>query len=466
VGDEYFRGRGTWTPLKVFKSRQYWLAPQLIKDTNEVVAYVAYNPELRRNEFVVGPQDLGFFLEHELLYKWLASSTYPIVGEPRPYEVQHGRMVASAFRGNMEGVAQHFGAEWGQAISDPAWYVRATGSIVGMRTAPVASESVTIAPAPGMTTATEPPLRGATTSTFPPSSGSVSSTAAATKAAPIARASGVTPPQLKGVIENSPTIATRVGPTRGVHEQGEPPPASGTKLDEPSEFAYGGPLTPAERLRAERLLNRSLGQVQNEVVPVTRWGGQSRTVATRVIKVRPDGRPLVVEFTGRGVNGELVTVVSTANDGGGRVVRLSITNINNLERVARDTELARAMKAAGMGDWERNLGHVQPSAAKGAEIPYNLEAQVGKWNKSVAGRANRRTAEIQFQKYLDSHGDGVLNTEISRRLSTNNTILGERFRITDANGKAVLDLEVNTRGKLVDHLKLEVPGKAKGKAGN
>jgi hypothetical protein len=375
VGDKYFRG--TSTPLKVYKSSHYWVVPQVQKDSGEVVAYVAYNPELRRNEFVVGPEDLVFFLEHESLYKWLASSTYPIVGEPRPYEVQHGRMIASAFRGNMEGVAQHFGAEWGHAVNDPVWYVRGLGGIVGMKTAPVTSESATIASTPGMTTSTEPPVSGATTSTLPPSSGAASSTASSTGAATAARASGITPPQGQGAIENPPMIATPVAPAPGLQAQGAPHSASGAKLDEPSEFAYRGPLTPAERLRAERLLNRSLGQVQNEPVPVTRWGGQSQTVATRVIKVGPDGRPLVVEFTGRGVNGELVTVVSTANDGGGRVVRLNITNINNLERVARDTELARAMKAAGMGDWERNLGHVQPSAAKGPRCRTTLRLRLG-----------------------------------------------------------------------------------------
>jgi hypothetical protein len=225
-------------------------------------------------------------------------------------------------------------------------------------------------------------------------------------------------------------------------------------------------LTAGERLRAERLLNRSLGQAEAEPVPVTRWGGQSQTVATKVIKVGPDGRPLIVEFTGRGVNGELVTVVSSAGDRAGRVLRLKINNVNNLERVARDTELARAMKAAGMGDWERNLGHVQPSAAKGAEMPYNLEPQAGHWNKSVAGRVNRRTAENLFQNYLDSHTDDILNTEISRNLSKKNALLGERFRITDASGKAVLDVEVTTRGKLVDHLKVGTTGGGKAKGGN
>ncbi|MBO0691768.1 MAG: hypothetical protein J2P58_02625 [Acidimicrobiaceae bacterium] len=478
VGDEYFRG--TSTPPKAYKSDYYSVIPQIRKDTNEVIAYVAYNPELRRNEFVIGPNELGFFFKHEALYKWLASSTYPIVGEPRPYEVQHGRMVASTLRGDPTGIASHFGAEWGYAVNDPVWWVRALGSVVGMKTAPVTSESATIVPTRGVTTSTEaaplaetasvePPATGTTTPTLPPPTGPASSTASSTEAAAAARSRGIAPPQTLGPSANQPATPTPVAPAPSLQTQG--PVQLGTnqpttaKLNEPSQHTRGGPLTVDERLRAERLLNRSLGQAQAEPAAVTRWGGQSQTLATKVIEVGPDGQPLVVEFTGRGVNGELVTVVSTSRDTGGRVVRLKIDNINNLERVARDTELARAMKAAGMGEWQRNLGHVQPSAAKGAEIPYNLEPQAGHWNKSIAGKVNRRTAETRFQKYLDSHPDEILNTEISRNLSKGNALLGERFRITDASGKHVLDVEVTTRGKLVDHLNLNEASNPKAKGG-
>jgi hypothetical protein len=156
-----------------------------------------------------------------------------------------------------------------------------------------------------------------------------------------------------------------------------------------------------------------------------------------------------MEFSGRGVKGELITIRTTAGQGQGRVVRMEIENINSLEREARDVELSRAMKAAGMGDWERNLGHVQPSAAKGSEMPYNLEPQKGEWNKAVAGRINRRTAEGLFQKYLDAHPTEVLKVEISRELSVRDALLSERFRILNLDGEPVFDVEVTTRGKLV-----------------
>lgn len=452
VGDEYLRG--ALGALKAYKSDHYWVVPQVRKEGGEVVAYVAYNPDLRRSELVIGPNELGFFFEHETLYKWLASSTYPFNGQPTRYEVQHGRMISSAFRGNPEGMVKHFGAEWDEALRDPVWYMRTLGSVATMKTSVPTSESATIIPRRGTTTWTQPPIEGSTTSTLPPAYGATSSTASSTEAAVAARARQITPPQPPDL----PVPSTPVVPASALQPQAKAQPgtdqtATKTPLNEPSPYARGGPLTPEERLRAERLLNRSLGQAPAEPVPVTRWGGQSETVATRVIKAGPDGKPLIVEFSGRGVNGELVTVRSIAGDGGGRVVRLEIRNINKLERVVRDTELARAMKAAGMGDWENNLGHVQPSAAKGAEMPYNLEAQGKNWNQSVAGRATRRTAESQFQKFLDSHPTDILNTEISRNLSKSNALLGERFVITDANGKVLLDVEVTTRGKIIDRVK-------------
>ena len=191
VGDEYFRG--TSAPRKAYRSEHYWVVPQVRQESGEVVAYVAYNPDVQRNEFVIGPNELGFFFEHEALYKWLASSTYPVLGEPRPYQVSHGRMVASIFRGDIGGATRQYGTEWAQALNDPEWYVRMLGSVVGTRTASVTSESGTVAPARGVATSTEPPAAGTTTSTLPPTAGATSSSAApSAEAAAAARARGAT----------------------------------------------------------------------------------------------------------------------------------------------------------------------------------------------------------------------------------------------------------------------------------
>jgi hypothetical protein len=212
------------------------------------------------------------------------------------------------------------------------------------------------------------------------------------------------------------------------------------------------------------MLNRSLGQGGTGPAEVTRWPSQVKGVSTRVIQAGPNGEPLVVEISGRGVNGELYTVRTTAEQGHGRVVRLEIDNINALDRVQRDADLARAMKAAGMGDWERNLGHVQPSAAKGAELPYNFEPQAGSWNKAVAGKVNRRTVETQFQRYLDSHPTDILRTQISRNLSKSDALLSERFRIVKPSGEVVFDMEVTTRGTVIDHVaKTQQPAKSSAK---
>ncbi len=131
VGDEFFFNKGTVTPTHVYRSSRYWIVPEVRSTTGEVVAYVAHNPDINRNEWVIGPQDLGSFFEHEWLYAWQASSAYPIFGEPPPYEVQHGRMVNSMFRGDMEGMVKHYGASWAEALHDPGFYVRALGSVVG-----------------------------------------------------------------------------------------------------------------------------------------------------------------------------------------------------------------------------------------------------------------------------------------------------------------------------------------------
>ncbi len=226
-----------------------------------------------------------------------------------------------------------------------------------------------------------------------------------------------------------------------------PPASPSTPLKEPPPFARGGPLTPEERLRAERLLNRNLGQAQTGPAEVTRWPSKPGKDVSRVVKAGPEGKPSIVDFTGRGEKGELVTVRTVQGQGQGRVVEMKIENIRNWNRDVRDTELARAMKAADMGDWRRNLGHVQPSAAKGAEMPYNLEPQPKSWNQAVKGRINRRSAEIKLQQYLDQHPNEDLSLEISRRLDVRNRLLGEKFVLRDRNGHAVFEMEVTTGGK-------------------
>lgn len=229
---------------------------------------------------------------------------------------------------------------------------------------------------------------------------------------------------------------------------GAQPTSSLTPLSEPPEYARGGPLTPAERQRAEQLLNRSLGRAQAGPAKITSWPSKPSKSGAQIIESK-GGKPSVAEFTGRGEKGELVTVRTVRGQSQGRVARMEIENINKSERDVRDTELARAMKAAGMGDWQRNLGHIQPSAAKGAEMPYNLEPQAKSWNQQVAGRVNRRTAESAFQNYLNAHPSDVLNVEITRRLSKCNALLSERFCIRDVKGNTVFDVEVTTRGKFI-----------------
>ena len=225
-------------------------------------------------------------------------------------------------------------------------------------------------------------------------------------------------------------------------------------LNEPPRIPGGKgpkPSTPKERERAERLQNRSLGQSQIDPAEITRFGDKSEGEQSRVIERDTNGEPTAVEFTGRGEKGEQITVRSTKNDALGRVITSEIPNYNALSREARDKELARAMKLAGMGEWKRDLGHVQPSAAKGAEQPYNFEPQNPEWNRSVSAKINRRTAEIRFQNFLDAHPQGLLKVKVSRKLDSLNRLLSERFTVGDQNNKALFDVEVTTHGKLTQY---------------
>lgn len=219
--------------------------------------------------------------------------------------------------------------------------------------------------------------------------------------------------------------------------------------NEPSSHARGGGLKPGERARAERLLSESLGQAHKGPVKVTRWPSKS---LAKVVKKDSSGKPSIVEFKGWGKKGELINVRSVKEQKLGRVTSMEIDDINNLPREVRDKELARAMKAAGMGDWDKDLAHILTSELGGAEMPYNLEPQLQDWNRSVKGKNNRRTAEISLKEFLDAHPKDFLRLEISRKLDVLNKLLSERFCVRDKSGTSVYDVEVNTRGELTYHV--------------
>lgn len=214
------------------------------------------------------------------------------------------------------------------------------------------------------------------------------------------------------------------------------------------------PLTPAERQTAERLLGRSLGLAQSGPAQVVRWQSSSPKSAATVVKASPTGEAEVMDFQARAEGGELVTVRTVKGEGGGRVVRVEVNRPNFAKR-ERDKDLARAMKAVGMGNWRDNEGHIVPFAEGGADEPFNFESQPGSWNKSKKGRVNRRTLERLLERFVKSNEGDIGKIEVTRKLNSLNRLLSERFVVRNLKGDVTFDKEVTTRGKLTHYDELE-----------
>jgi hypothetical protein len=117
-GDEFFAGKTDFTPARPYVSRYYSLIPLLRRgDPVTVYAYLAFNRDVGRNEVVIGPSMLGFFLEHEFLYRSIAGASYPFVGEPQPYQVSSARSVVSVMTGQPGEAAKHYGVGALQAVT-------------------------------------------------------------------------------------------------------------------------------------------------------------------------------------------------------------------------------------------------------------------------------------------------------------------------------------------------------------
>lgn len=69
-GEKSLAGQSDFTPAKPYKSKHFWLVPQLRRtDPVSVYAYVAYDPDAKRNAFILGPAMLPFFFENESMLR-------------------------------------------------------------------------------------------------------------------------------------------------------------------------------------------------------------------------------------------------------------------------------------------------------------------------------------------------------------------------------------------------------------
>ncbi|HEY7066790.1 MAG TPA: DUF4157 domain-containing protein [Chloroflexota bacterium] len=126
-----FPVHGTRSP-GVFKSTLYWIAPQVREAEGTAAGYVAYNPQNNRNEWIIGPGEIGAFLAHERMFFGTAQAVLPFGGgEFQPYQVESGRMVARLMAGDVRGGLRAWVAAWSAAFRDPHWWVQAATATAG-----------------------------------------------------------------------------------------------------------------------------------------------------------------------------------------------------------------------------------------------------------------------------------------------------------------------------------------------
>ena len=334
--------------------------------------------------------------------------------------------------------------------------------------------------------------------------------------------SGSATPYLLPEVEISSTNARGLGPPVRPTEAMPiplqkptlPPENAKPSLIEAPENARGGPLTDIQRKKAEWLLNRSV-ELKPGPTEILRWPGKSvnSSLAVKVIKRSPQGNPLIMEFIGVGRKGEVITIRNIAGKGNGLPVDMRFLNINDQLRNIRDDDLGRSLNAAGMGNWRKQSGHYWANAAGGAEETYNRLPMDKKWNEAKKGKNNRNTVERIFIDRIKLELGGTLSVDVSpivdgtgaltgerclvmdangkvvkdfeprvlptfdpddllggsiytKRNEGNNSILSERYRLTDAEGNVIFDVEVNTRGKITDRVNVDKGKVGKVQAGN
>lgn len=201
----------------VYKSSFYWLAPHFRTGTKQVVYYLAYNPEMRRNEWAIGPRRMKEFIDRETTWRVMAAGAYPMAGDMPKYKAESGKVGARALEGDIGGMFQAWKNSWKAALQDPEFYmeaVPATASL-GVRT-----------PKP---TGIKPPAGGSGVPPVKPPS------------APVARQPTAVPP----AAAPKPPAASPVTPPPTAAPKPAPPPAAAPPVAKPK--APPKPKTPKSK---------------------------------------------------------------------------------------------------------------------------------------------------------------------------------------------------------------------------
>lgn len=115
-------------------SGNYKLYPALVRheDAGDSVAYwIAYNTQTKRNEFVVGPDELTRFTGAVELFEAAAVNAY-MQGEPNKWQLESMKAIDAAVRDGPAAAFGHLGRAWLAAIKDPSWWMQNAAAVGGM----------------------------------------------------------------------------------------------------------------------------------------------------------------------------------------------------------------------------------------------------------------------------------------------------------------------------------------------
>jgi hypothetical protein len=201
----------------VYKSAHYWLAPHMQSGTEKVVYYLAYNPETKRNEYVVGPGDVQNFVAHEDLYWYNAAAAYPLAGDMPDYKAKSGRMVSKMMQGKYGEAFDAWKDSWSAAVRDPQFWVESVTATAGAFVGPEVSEvESATASAAKRTTAVE-----ATTVAEEVPKTAPAPARASTPAAPAAPATATTVEEVFAELDSELTCVPEApGPLQGTAQGG------------------------------------------------------------------------------------------------------------------------------------------------------------------------------------------------------------------------------------------------------
>jgi hypothetical protein len=97
-------------------------------ESQEVVYYHAYNPDMDRDDYVVSPEALDAFIDNAAMMAGFADNWYAFSASS-DYTVESAKVVDKMMDGDFSGAVQAFGRSWWQAIKDPNWWFQTVTAV-------------------------------------------------------------------------------------------------------------------------------------------------------------------------------------------------------------------------------------------------------------------------------------------------------------------------------------------------